>query len=152
MGNALLTAYGTDKTKQIMLRHLREQGTISAAARAMGISRQTYWEYRKQDPEFDAAVVEALEAGIAHVADQLESVLFARAIDDDRRDTTALIFALKGTRPERYQQSVRIEQVNSEVEKIAAKFGISAEELLTEVGRLAGGHAREVASPNSEAE
>lgn len=138
--------------KQIVLAALREQGTFSAAAEATGFVRQSIYNWRQDDPEFAEACKQAVLEGIDHMGDRLESTLFSRALDDERRDTTALIFALKGTRPQRWQQSVRIEQVESQVEQIAARFGVTSQELLEEMGRLAGGQMRQVTEPSPEPE
>ena len=44
------------------LRALREHGTIKAAAQAAGVSSQSISNWRKQDPQFDARVIEIQQA------------------------------------------------------------------------------------------
>ncbi len=74
-------------------------GSISTASRNLGISRQTIYEWRKQDRQFDNDVVEAVKDGKSFLADLAESSLVTRIKNGD---TTAIIFTLKTLRKEYY--------------------------------------------------
>lgn len=86
-------------------------GNVSKACRAALISRQTAYNYRTDDPEFAAEWDHAQEA----IIDAAEQELYRRGVlgyqdavvyqgevtgSVTRYDTTALIFLLKGKRPE----------------------------------------------------
>lgn len=55
---------------------LEQYPVLGHACRAANISRQTAWEARKEDKDFDAAVREAMEAGI----DRAEQEAFRRGV------------------------------------------------------------------------
>lgn len=74
-----------------------EFGTVTAACRAVGIGRTTWYYWRTHDKEFDIAVREAEE----EVADDLEQEAIKRA--KEGKSDTLMIFLLKGLRPERYK-------------------------------------------------
>ena len=65
-----------------------EKGTVTAACRCAGISRETFYRWLKEDPKFKAAVDDAYE----QVTDDLEESALERA----KKDTTLTIFLLKG--------------------------------------------------------
>lgn len=62
--------------KPIALEALRNIPVLSHACRAAGIARSTMHEARASDPEFEAAVQEAMEEGI----DRAEQELYRRAV------------------------------------------------------------------------
>lgn len=70
-----------------------ETGTISGGCRAAGISRFTYQEWRRSDPEFLALMNEAEEI----VSDDLEETAAERAKD---KSDLLMMFLLKKRRPE----------------------------------------------------
>ncbi len=74
---------------------------IGHACDAAGIDRTTLRRWRDEDADLDAAVLTARDQG----AEVLEDELVTRALDGD---TTALIFALKAYRRDKYgdKQSV----------------------------------------------
>lgn len=80
------------------LKHYVEFGTVTAACRAAGIDRTTWYWWRTHDKDFDIAVKEAEEA----VADDLEQEAINRA--KEGKSDTLLIFLLKGLRPEKYKE------------------------------------------------
>lgn len=88
---------------------LAEGASLTAAAAAEGIGRQTLWDWRKADPEFDAAVLAAIDAG----TDQLEDIARQRAAE---QSDTLMIFLLKGRRPEKYRERHVIEGGDKPVE------------------------------------
>lgn len=76
--------------------------SISAACRAAGISRQTYYDWREVDAEFRQMTDDAYEAGTDHY----EDVAADRA--EDRSDTL-LLAILKARRPDRYRDTQKLE-------------------------------------------
>ena len=86
----------TPEKEAIILDALHEKPTYANAARKARITYRTLLRWRQADPAFDARVQAARHAGF----DAVEDRLIDRGMKDD---TTALIFLLKGWRPERYR-------------------------------------------------
>ena len=106
----------TKKQQERFVEHLRENGNVSAAARAVCIARRTPYGQRSRDAEFAKAWDEA----IADYIDSLEAeadrrakdgVLFNVVTDKDgniireiyRYSDTLLMFRLNALRPEKYR-------------------------------------------------
>jgi len=64
------------------------KGIVSDACKKVGISRKTFYEWIKEDPEFAAAVEDAKEQAIDFVEGRLFNLI-------ENEDTTATIFFLK---------------------------------------------------------
>ncbi|OJU90986.1 MAG: terminase [Burkholderiales bacterium 66-5] len=94
-------------------------GSVTRACRAVGISRQTAYEWRSNSPEF----AKAWEVAKAQGMDALEDEATRRAFEGfdkpvtfqgEVRDTvreysdTLLIFLLKGGKPEKYRERAEI--------------------------------------------
>ncbi len=92
----------TTKNRKIILERLREFPHHTNAIKGI-CSRSSYCDWRNDDPEFDAEV----EAAISQGDVRLEDALIDRAITD--KDTTALIFALKTRKRDRYGDKQSIE-------------------------------------------
>ncbi len=67
------------KQKLQIINTLRETGNIEAACRKVGIARNTYYVWAKDDHEFKIEAEKALVIGTEVVCDTLESRLVARA-------------------------------------------------------------------------
>ena len=81
------------------------------AAQAAGVSRQTVYRWRDEDPEFADQWYVAIENAV----DRVENVIYQRALNGD---TIAAIFYLKAQRPKyRDRLSIDIEQVQSEIKE-----------------------------------
>ena len=63
-------------------------GIMTAACKRYGIARKSIWEWRKKDPEFDAALLEVLEER----KDFAESKMLQKIKDGD---TVCILFYLK---------------------------------------------------------
>lgn len=87
--------------KQAVLAVLAETGNIRQACIAAGVGRQSYYDWRNNDPEFAAAA----ELAAQDAADYLEEVARQRAIRDKNPSDLLLIFLLKGLRPEKYRDN-----------------------------------------------
>lgn len=83
-----------------------EKGTVTAACKAVGISRDTAYRYRKLEPDFAAAWDREEQA----VTDVLEQTLVEVALDMKHPgQVRALEFALKSRRPTKYRESLKID-------------------------------------------
>jgi hypothetical protein len=81
----------TPEKGQAILAALREKPSFAAACRKARVSRSIFYDWRHEDPAFDAAVIKAREEGL----DALEDALVTRGA---KNDTTAAIFMLKSLR------------------------------------------------------
>jgi CRP-like cAMP-binding protein len=79
--------------KERALEAYRELGIVSRACEAAGISRKTWYEWLKEDPDFAQEVADAEEAAI----DSLEEAARERA---KKSSDLLLMFCLKAKRPE----------------------------------------------------
>ena len=86
----------TKKQKELLLEQLKKTPIVQVACEKTGISRASYYRFRKDDKEFAKEADEALEAGSLMVNDMAESQLLA-AIRD--KNITAIIFWLKHHHP-----------------------------------------------------
>jgi hypothetical protein len=81
-----------DGSKPALLDQLRRTPIVQIACERVGVSRATYYRWRKDDTEFMAATDEAIAEGAALINDMAESQLLS-AIKD--KNMTAIIFWLK---------------------------------------------------------
>src|ERR1041384_3832871 len=110
-----------DRQKKRFIAALEAQGTVLHACKAAGISRQTAYRWRDEDPEFAILWDEAHEQAV----DSVESVLFQKALSGD---TICMIFYLKAHRPiYRDRLSVDVEQLKSDIEEKMANLGMTPE-------------------------
>jgi len=112
-----------DSQKKRFIETLAAQGTVSHAAQAAGVSRNTAYRWRQDDHEFASLWDEAHENAV----DAVESVLYQSAL---RGNTLAIIFYLKAHRPiYRDRLNIDIKQLYSEVEERMAQLGINPDML-----------------------
>ena len=106
--------YRRDTKKKRFIETLAAQGTVSHAAQAAGVSRNTAYRWRQEDHQFACLWDEAHENAV----DAIESVLYQKALSGD---TICMIFYLKAHRPiYRDKLNIDLKQVQSEIEdKIA---------------------------------
>ena len=99
-----------DTKKKRFIETLAAQGTVSHAAQAAGVSRNTAYRWRQDDREFACLWDEAHSTAV----DAVESVLYQKALSGD---TIAMIFYLKAHRPiYRDRMNIDIKQLHSEIE------------------------------------
>ena len=108
----------TDKLRQLkkqeMLEALAELGNVSAAARLIGIARDTHYGWVETDPDYAARIPGVLQAA----CENLEAEARRRAVEGVEKPVyqgkelvgtvressdTLLIFLLKGANPEKYK-------------------------------------------------
>ena len=100
-----------DRQKKRFIEALTLQGTVYHASQAAGVSRQTAYRWRDEDPEFADLWDEAIENAV----DAVENVIYQRALGGD---VIAGIFYLKAQRPKfRDRLNINVEQVKSEIEE-----------------------------------
>ena len=105
-----------DRRKKRFIAALTVQGTVSHAAQAAGVSRNTAYRWRQDDHEFAEAWDEAHENAV----DAVESSLYQKALSGD---TICMIFYLKGHRPNyRDRLNIDVNQVKSEIEERMAQL------------------------------
>ena len=105
-----------DSQKKRFIETLSVQGTVYHSAQAAGISRQTAYRWRQDDPDFACQWDEAIENAV----DQVESTIFQQAIGGN---TLAAIFYLKAHRPQyRDRLNVDVKQLQSEIEERMAQL------------------------------
>lgn len=89
----------TTEKETLLLEALRERPVFSSACRKARVSRVAFYEWRRDDPAFDANVLAARQQGL----DAIEDALHQRAL---KNDTTAGIFLLKSLRRDVYGDRV----------------------------------------------
>ena len=105
-----------DTKKKRFIETLATQGTVSHAAQAAGVSRNTAYRWREDDREFAACWDEAHEKAV----DAVESSLYQKAVSGD---TVCMIFYLKAHRPiYRDRMNIDLKQVHSEIEDRIAQL------------------------------
>lgn len=127
----------TPKKGERLLAKLREGESVASACRAQRISRQTYYTWLKEDPDFAAAARDAIEIG----TDLLEDEAKRRAVGLSGSDTL-LIFLLKARRPDKYRERHTVDvtvQVRRKAEQMAAQLGVPVDDLIAEAEAVAAG-------------
>jgi transposase-like protein len=94
------------KKKRFVELYRETRGFISDIARAVGITRQRYYQWLDEDKNFALAVMDAE----AEINDEMKQELIRQAQADN--NTTALIFWLKNKHPEFKPQRETNVQVN----------------------------------------
>ena len=136
--------------KKAFIEDFRFHGNISRSCRALKINRSTVYEWQETDDvwlaEFRQAEIEATET--------MEAEAYRRAVEGTAKPVfhqgaqcgvvqeysdTLLIFMLKARAPDKYRDNVSVTlQVKAEAERIAAKLGKTADEVLALAGVTAG--------------
>jgi hypothetical protein len=88
----------TGKKRRQFLSVLATGYSVTRAAQAIGLSRNTMYEWRRDDPEFAREWDDAWESGTDCFEDQLREMAAEKNI-------AAVIFGLKSRRPERYNRA-----------------------------------------------
>jgi hypothetical protein len=110
---------------------IRSTGNVRLAAREAGIDRSTPYVRARRDEAFAAAWQAANDDAI----DLLEAEAWRRAFAGSH---ALLMFLLRAHRPERYRDTLDIHvDFRREAERIAARFGLNADEVLADANRRA---------------
>ena len=105
-----------DTRKKKFIASLTTHGTVSHAAQAAGVSRNTAYRWRQDDHEFASLWDEARENAV----DAVESTIYQQAVS---ANTLAAFFYLKAHRPiYRDRLNIDIKQLHSEIEERIAQL------------------------------
>lgn len=104
---SLVGKLGNIKKDKFIEFYMRDEvrGNISLTCDAVGINRQTYYNWLEADENFRNAIYESK----LRLCDDMEQVLISRAVD---KDTTALIFWLKKNHDKYADTPLLMQQVN----------------------------------------
>ena len=103
---------------------LANAGIVARACEAVGITRQTAYRWREEDPEFRDAWDKALEVGITALEDEAHRRAF-EGVDEPvfhlgqqtssmkKYSDTLAIFLLNAHRPERFRENVNHNHMGS---------------------------------------
>lgn len=137
------TEFDTE-AKRAFLAAFRELGTITAACRQVGVGRTTAFRHRQQDEDFALAWAEIDE----EVVERMEREAFRRAVEGTTKplvsagrhvtDVTEysdslLQFLLKGRRPERYRDNVKVEHSGRIVQRTELDLSKLTDEQLAQL-------------------
>lgn len=136
------------RAKDKFCANLAETGQVTKAAKAGGFNKVTFYAWRKEDPEFDAAWNTALE----HAADMLEDVAIGRATVGTLKPVfqggikvgsvreysdTLMCLLLKAHKPEKFRERAQVDMSNKDgsmqmddqarAARIAQLFAIAAQ-------------------------
>lgn len=98
----------TPSKKAQFLEALQAGISLAGAARMVGVSHGLIYDRKATDKEFADAIEKAREAG----SDRMEDTLLNIGMRD--RNVTALIFLLKGRRPETYRDRQQTDLTNTD--------------------------------------
>lgn len=98
----------TPEKRAKFLEFLQSGISLAGAARAVGISHSCVYDWKAKDRDFAEAIDKAREAG----SDRMEDALLDIGIRD--KNVTALIFLLKGRRPDTYRDRQQTDLTNSD--------------------------------------
>jgi hypothetical protein len=100
--------------KKLIIDKLKVNPIIQIACKKAGISRATYYRWRKDDPEFSKEANKALQEGTELISDMAESQLINQIRDENM---TAIIFWLKHHR-QAYENRVKLFHESEESEEL----------------------------------
>ena len=121
--------------KGLLLMHLKKAPIVQVACEKTGISRASYYRWRKDDPEFADKADIAIDEGLNLINDMAESQLIS-AIKD--RNLTGIIFWLKNHH-KNYSPKLEVTTKNGDIpitdeqreiikQSLDMAFGLNSEE------------------------
>ncbi|NBV76554.1 hypothetical protein EBR66_00045 [bacterium] len=132
----------TDQTKEALLEQLKKTPIVQIACEKLGISRWTFYRWKKEDAEFAKKVDEAIFDGRLLVNDLAESQLIGAVKD---RNFAAIMYWLKHHHPS-YRTKIQIEgeleiieEMDSEQKKLVLRALELAKFTLNNHGKLSTG-------------
>lgn len=105
----------TDRTKEALLEQLRKTPIVQIACEKLGISRWTFYRWKKEDAEFTKKADEAMLDGRLLVNDLAESQLIGAVKD---RNFAAIMYWLKHHHPS-YKTRVEIEGTVNTIQELS---------------------------------
>lgn len=80
----------------MIIQELQETGIVSVACKKVGLSRQSLYRWKEEDPDFSDRIDEAILMGVSSINDLSESKLVTNINKGDQR---AIEFQLKNNHP-----------------------------------------------------
>jgi len=102
------------RDKKLIIEKLKVSPIIELACKKAGISRATYYRWKKDDPDFAKKANKALREGAELISDMAESQLISQIRNNNM---TAIIFWLKHHR-QAYETRVRLFHETEESEEL----------------------------------
>ncbi len=99
-----------ERQKQLILEHLKKTPIVQVVCEKAGISRATFYRWKKEDPNFQEETETCLINGIELMNDMAESQLLKSVRDGNM---TGIIFWLK-TRHKAYSTKVEVQTTQKE--------------------------------------
>ncbi|HMS23658.1 MAG TPA: phBC6A51 family helix-turn-helix protein [Candidatus Saccharibacteria bacterium] len=122
-----------EKTKKEMIERLQKTPIVEVVCKQIGMSRATYYRWRKDDEDFATACDEAIVESAGRINDMAESQLIA-AIKD--QNMTAIIFWLKHHHPA-YEARIRVDgRITHKTEELTTEQTELVEKALKNAGLL----------------
>ena len=116
-----------DKVQKVFIEQLKSIPIISVAAEKVGISRNTVYRWKKEDPEFKKHMEEALAEGEAFVNDMSESQLLSLIKE---KNWSAISFWLKHRHP-KFGNKIEINaKIKQEQEELSPEQMLIVQEAL----------------------
>lgn len=131
------------KNKQLLIEHLEKTPIVELACNKVNIAKATFYNWKRDDPEFAKQVEEALSGGKDLVSDVAESQLIG-AIKSG--NLSAAIFWLKHHRDD-YRPHL---EISGQMKHIREELTDEEAELLRETLKLAGFSPAELLPPPEE--
>lgn len=129
-------SHNQDETKKQLRERLQKSPIVEVACKQTGLSRATYYRWRKDDEVFAEACDEAIEQSAGRINDMAESQLIS-AIKD--KNMTAIVFWLKHHHPT-YEARIRVDgRITHKTEELTPDQAILVEKALKNAGLLLAG-------------
>ncbi len=103
------------REQAILLEQLRKMPIVQIACEKAGVSRATYYRWKKEDEKFAEAADEALQDGVTLVSDMAESQLLSQIRDNN---LGAIMYWLKHRNPNynnKLEVTARLKNVDDEL-------------------------------------
>ena len=129
-------SHNQEKAKKQMLERLQKTPIVEVVCKQIGLSRATYYRWRKDDDDFAEACDEAIEESSGRINDMAESQLIS-AIKD--QNMTAIIFWLKHHHAA-YEARVKVDgRITHVTEELSPEQAALVENALKNAGLLLAG-------------
>ena len=119
-----------DQLKKIIIENLQKTPVVQVVCEKVGVSRATYYRWRKEDDQFEKDSDEAVRFGEGRVNDMAESQLLTLIRD---KNVTAIIFWLK----HHHQQYATRVEVTAQLKQVPEKLTPEQERLVNKALKLA---------------
>ncbi|MCX6760345.1 MAG: hypothetical protein NTW46_03325 [Candidatus Nealsonbacteria bacterium] len=120
-----------EKEKTLLIEQLKKMPIVEIAVNKAGISRATFYRWKKDDPEFAKEIGEALLTGKSMISDVAESQLISAIKTGDMRGITFWLTHNKNEYRNKIELSGSLSQIREDLTEDEAK-------ILRQVLKLAG--------------